>query len=88
MGTAVDGISTVLTAGLHLDAGAVREGSFADFRWARQRNAPLRFEAHIMPSGGEPGGAGELGVPAAAGAVANAYARATGTRPRRFPIDF
>lgn len=88
MGTAVDGISTVLTAGLHLDAGAVREGSFADFRWARQRNAPLRFEAHIMPSKGEPGGAGELGVPAAAGAVANAYARATGTRPRRFPIDF
>ena len=41
-----------------------------------------------MPSTGEPGGAGELGVPAAAGAVANAYARATGTKPRRFPIDF
>ena len=34
----------------------------------------------------EPGGAGELGFPAAAGAIANAYARATGTSPRRFPI--
>jgi len=88
MGTAVDGISTVLQAGLHLDRGAIREGSFADFHWARQRHAPLRFEAHIMPANGEPGGAGELGVPAASGAVANAYARATGTKPRRFPLNF
>ena len=88
MGTAVDGISTVLQAGLHIDRGAVREGSFADFQWARQRHAPLHFEAHIMPSEGEPGGAGELGVPAASGAVANAYARATGTKPRRFPLNF
>ncbi|WP_407699680.1 xanthine dehydrogenase family protein molybdopterin-binding subunit [Streptomyces justiciae] len=88
MGTAVDGISTILRAGLHIDRGAVREGSYADFRWARQRHAPLHFEAHILPTGGEPGGAGELGVPAAAGAVANAYARATGTKPRRFPLNF
>ncbi|AVH61287.1 MULTISPECIES: xanthine dehydrogenase family protein molybdopterin-binding subunit [Streptomyces] len=88
MGTAIDGISTVLLAGLHIDRGAVREGSFDDFRYARQRHAPLHFEAHIMPSRQDPGGAGELGVPAAAGAVANAYARATGTRPRRFPLTF
>jgi isoquinoline 1-oxidoreductase beta subunit len=60
MGTAIDGISTVLQAGLHIDRGAVREGSFADFRYARQRHSPLRFEAHIMPSGRRPGGAGEL----------------------------
>ncbi|MFE9021044.1 molybdopterin cofactor-binding domain-containing protein [Streptomyces sp. NPDC007808] len=88
MGTAVDGISTVLSAGLHIDRGAVRESSFADFHYARQRHAPRHFEAHIMPSRREPGGAGELGVPAAAGAVANAYARATGTKPRRFPLNF
>ncbi|MFE5812342.1 molybdopterin cofactor-binding domain-containing protein [Streptomyces sp. NPDC056479] len=88
MGTAVDGISTVLRAGLHIDKGAVRESSFADFHYARGRHAPLRFEAHIMPSKRAPGGAGELGVPAASGAVANAYARATGTKPRRFPLDF
>lgn len=88
MGTAVDGISTVLRAGLHIDRGAVRESSFADFHYARQRHAPRHFEAHILPSRREPGGAGELGVPAAAGAVANAYARATGTKPRRFPLNF
>ncbi|NUS79000.1 MAG: xanthine dehydrogenase family protein molybdopterin-binding subunit [Streptomyces sp.] len=88
MGAATDGISTILRAGLHIDRGAVRESSYADFHYARQRHAPLHFEAHILPTGGEPGGAGELGVPAAAGAVANAYARATGTKPRRFPINF
>ncbi|MFC4464580.1 molybdopterin cofactor-binding domain-containing protein [Streptomyces xiangluensis] len=88
MGTVIDGISTVLQAGLHIDRGAVRESSYADFHYARQRHAPLHFEAHLMPSRREPGGAGELGVPAAAGAVANAYARATGTKPRRFPLTF
>ncbi|MGW6731027.1 molybdopterin cofactor-binding domain-containing protein [Streptomyces sp. NPDC055013] len=88
MGTAVDGISTILRAGLHIDRGAVRESSFADFHYARQQHAPQHFEAHIMPSRRAPGGAGELGVPAASGAVANAYARATGTQPRRFPLNF
>ncbi|MFI1766264.1 molybdopterin cofactor-binding domain-containing protein [Streptomyces sp. NPDC020800] len=88
MGTAIDGISVVLQAGLHIDRGAVREGSYADFRYARQRHAPLVFEAHVLPSAAEPGGAGELGVPAASGAVANAYARATGTVPRSFPLTF
>ncbi|MFE5922428.1 molybdopterin cofactor-binding domain-containing protein [Streptomyces sp. NPDC056468] len=88
MGTAVDGISTILRAGLHIDRGAVRESSFADFHYARQQHAPQHFEAHIMPSRRAPGGAGELGVPAASGAVANAYARATGTKPRRFPLNF
>jgi isoquinoline 1-oxidoreductase beta subunit len=88
MGTAVDGISTVLRAGLHIDKGAVRESSFADFHYARARHAPQHFEAHLMPSKRAPGGAGELGVPAASGAVANAYARATGTKPRRFPLNF
>ncbi|MGH4006299.1 MAG: hypothetical protein ACRDSO_19600 [Pseudonocardiaceae bacterium] len=38
----------------------------------------------------EPGGAGETTVSAAGGAVANAYAyaRATGSKPRNFPINF
>jgi isoquinoline 1-oxidoreductase beta subunit len=86
MGAAMDGISTILHAGLHIDRGAVRESSFADFRYARQRQSPLEFKVHIIRSKRAPGGAGELGVPATAAAVATAYARATGTRPRRFPI--
>jgi isoquinoline 1-oxidoreductase subunit beta len=88
MGSVIDGISTVLLAGNHLDNGAFREGSFSDFKYARQADAPLTCEVHLVGGTGEPGGVGELCVPAAAGAVANAYARATGKKPRNFPINF
>jgi isoquinoline 1-oxidoreductase subunit beta len=43
---------------------------------------------HLVGGTGKPGGVGELCVPAAAGAVANAYARATSSKPRKFPINF
>jgi isoquinoline 1-oxidoreductase subunit beta len=88
MGSLIDGISTVLLAGNHLDNGAFREGSFSDFTYARQADAPLTCEVHLVGGTGEPGGVGELCVPAAAAAVANAYARATGKKPRNFPINF
>jgi isoquinoline 1-oxidoreductase subunit beta len=88
MGSIIDGISTVLLAGNHLDNGAFREGSFSDFKYARQADAPLTCDVHLVGGAGEPGGVGELCVPAAAGAVANAYARATGKKPRNFPINF
>jgi isoquinoline 1-oxidoreductase subunit beta len=88
-GSLIDGISTVLLAGNHLDNGAFREGSYSDFKYARQADAPLTCDVHLVGGSGEPGGVGELCVPAAAGAVANAYARATGKKPRTFPIiDF
>jgi isoquinoline 1-oxidoreductase beta subunit len=85
-GVLVDGLSMTLQAGLHVDRGAVREGSYSDYRFARMADSPVEVEVHVMPTTGEPGGAGELGFPAAAAAVANAYARATGSAPRRFPI--
>jgi len=88
MGSVIDGISTVLLAGNHMDNGAFREGSFSDFKYARQADAPLTCDVHLVGGAGEPGGVGELCVPAAAGAVANAYARATGKKPRNFPINF
>ncbi|WP_234322847.1 xanthine dehydrogenase family protein molybdopterin-binding subunit [Streptomyces sp. NRRL S-350] len=87
-GALVDGISVILQAGNHLDDGAFRESSYSDFHYARQRHTPPVVEIHLMPPSGPPGGAGELGVPAASAAVANAYARATGTGPRSFPITF
>ena len=87
-GALVDGWSAMFLAGIHIDDGFVREGSFADFHWARMRHAPTTTEVHVFPAtpGAEPGGAGELGIPAASAACVNAYARATGERPRRFPI--
>jgi len=87
IGVVVDGISATLQAGNHIDNGAVRESSFTDFKWARMRHSPPVMDVHVLPpTTGKPGGAGELGFPAAAAAVANAYARATGTSPRSFPI--
>jgi isoquinoline 1-oxidoreductase subunit beta len=88
MGSLMDGISTVLLAGNHLDDGAFREGSYSDFKYARQADAPLACDVYLVGGTGSPGGVGELCVPAAAGAVANAYARATGDKPRTFPINF
>ncbi|MFG2295911.1 molybdopterin cofactor-binding domain-containing protein [Streptomyces sp. NPDC048603] len=88
-GGLVDAISTTLRAGLHIDKGLPVEGSYSQFHWARQQDTPREVKVIVMPAtGDEPGGAGELGVPAAVGAIANAYARATGTRPRSFPLDF
>jgi isoquinoline 1-oxidoreductase beta subunit len=89
LGGLTDAISTTLRAGLHIDKGLALEGSYSQFHYARQKDAPRDVKIHIMPSTtGEPGGAGELGLPAAVGAVANAYARATNTKPRSFPIIF
>ena len=88
LGGLTDAISTTLTAGLHIDKGLPLEGSYSQYHYARQRNIPTDVQIHVMPANAEPGGAGELGVPAAVGAIANAYARATGTKPRSFPVNF
>ncbi|GCB51088.1 xanthine dehydrogenase family protein molybdopterin-binding subunit [Streptomyces sp. NL15-2K] len=88
LGGLTDAISTTLRAGLHLDKGLPLEGSYSQFHYARQKDSPKDVKIFVIEGGDEPGGAGELGVPAAVGAVANAYARATGTKPRSFPVTF
>ena len=89
LGGLTDAISTTLRAGLHIDKGLALEGSYSQFHYARQKDAPREVKIHIMPvTTGDPGGAGELGLPAAVGAVANAWARATGSKPRSFPLVF
>ncbi|MEU6892606.1 molybdopterin cofactor-binding domain-containing protein [Streptomyces sp. NPDC046557] len=89
IGGLTDAISTTLRAGLHLDNGLPLEGSYSQFHWARQRDTPRDVRVFVLPATGtDPGGAGELGVPAAVGAIANAWARATGSKPRSFPLSF
>ncbi|ATB41487.1 ioquinoline 1-oxidoreductase subunit beta [Cystobacter fuscus] len=85
-GATVDAFSTTLSAGLHLDAGAVREGSYADYKWLRMRDTPADIRVHLVRSDERVGGVGELGYPTAAAALSNALARATGVMPTRFPI--
>lgn len=88
IGGLTDAIGLVFRAGLHIRNGAPLEGSYSEFHYPKQSDSPIDVNVIVMPPTGEPGGAGELGVPAAIGAVANAYARATGTKPRKFPINF
>lgn len=89
LGGLTDAISTVFRAGLHLKDGGFLEGSYSQFHYARQRDVPTDVEFHVFPATtGVPGGCGELGVPAAVGAVANGWARATGKKPRSFPLVF
>lgn len=93
LGGLTDAIATTLRAGLHLQDGLFLEGSYSQFHYPRQRDIPPVVQIHVFPeTTGKVGGAGELGVPAAVGAIVNAYIRATGravtSLPIHFPVDF
>lgn len=84
----MDGLALTLTSSIHLRDGHFLEASWDNYFYTRQWNVPPELEVHVMPSDEAlPGGAGEAGVAASAAAVACAYARATGTVPKRFPIN-
>lgn len=87
-GMLIDAWSVMFRAGIHIDNGIVREVNFWDYAWACMKHTPLSTEVYVFPAQAEaePGGVGELGIPAASAACVNAYARATGKQPRRFPI--
>jgi len=87
-GQAMDGFALVFRAGLHVDNGATRENNFHDYKWSRMFDSAPEMTLSILPSTNVlPGGVGELGVPAASAAAANAWARATGKQPRNFPLN-
>ena len=94
IGGIMDGIAQALTYSLHLQNGYFLEGSWDNAYYTREWNCPPNnppadgIQVIIMPANQtEPGGAGEFGVAASMAAVANAYARATGTMPTSFPIN-
>ncbi|HEX6828583.1 MAG TPA: molybdopterin cofactor-binding domain-containing protein, partial [Burkholderiales bacterium] len=84
------GIGFGLAAALHgeitLKDGVVEQSNFHDYPLLRFQEMP-KVEVHIVPSGANPTGVGEPGVPPIAPAVANALAAATGKRIRRLPIS-
>lgn len=89
LGGLADGIGAALRWGLHIRDGAVVESSYSDFKITKQRNYPPDTKVIVMPPSTEDvGGAGELGVAGATGAVACAFARATGRTVRNFPVNF
>jgi isoquinoline 1-oxidoreductase beta subunit len=88
MGGINDALALILTSSLHLRDGHFVEASWDNFFYTRQWNTPPKMKIILVDSGAdEPGGAGEAGVAATCGAIACAYARATGTVPEYFPIN-
>ncbi|HVW31588.1 MAG TPA: molybdopterin cofactor-binding domain-containing protein [Acidimicrobiia bacterium] len=89
LGGISEAISLTLRAGLHFVDGLPLEGSFHQYHWLRQRDFPKDVTIHVMPANGNPiGGIGEVGMAAPTGAIANAYGKATGIKPRSFPLIF
>jgi len=88
-GGLIESISLVLTAGLHFQNGLPLEGSYSQYHFARMKHYPKDVQVIVMPASDEAiGGLGEVGMSATTGAIANAYARATGIKPRKFPLNF
>ena len=84
----MDGMALTLTSSVHLKDGAFLEASWDNYFYTRQWNVPPKVEVHIVDSGlTTPGGAGEAAVGTSAAAIACAYARATGSIPKVFPIN-
>ncbi len=87
LGGIAEAISLVFRAGLNFKDGLPVESSFDDYRWVRMDEFPKDVTIHIFPANGNViGGIGEVGMAAPSGALANAYARATGIKPRSFPL--
>jgi isoquinoline 1-oxidoreductase beta subunit len=79
------GLTAALKADITIENGRAQQSNFHDYPLLRIDEMPV-VEVHIIPSGENPTGIGEMGVPPIAPAVANAVFAATGKRVRRIPI--
>ncbi|MGD9783962.1 MAG: molybdopterin cofactor-binding domain-containing protein [Hyphomicrobiaceae bacterium] len=79
------GLGAALFGAITLDKGAVAQSNFHDYRSLRINEMP-DVEVSIIKSTEAPTGVGEPGVPPIAPAVANAWAKLTGTRVRQLPF--
>ena len=87
LGGIAEAVSLVFRAGLTFKDGLPLESSFADYRWLRMKEFPKDVTIHVFPANGNViGGIGEVGMAAPSAALANAYAKATGIKPRSFPL--
>ena len=85
-GGTLDALSTALNLAITVHDGAVVQQNFPDYPLARMAEMPREVEVIQVPSQADPAGAGEMGVPSAAPALANAIFAATGVRLRRMPF--
>lgn len=86
IGGTIDGLSTALNLQITVKDGQVQQSSYADYPVGRMAQMPNEVEVIIVPSGRTPVGAGEMGIPSVAPALANAIYAATTVRVRKLPI--
>lgn len=85
MGGTIDGLSAALNLQITVKDGRIEQRNFPDYPLLRMAEAP-DVEVHILDSAESPVGAGEMGVPTVAPALANAIFAASGRRIRRLPL--
>jgi isoquinoline 1-oxidoreductase beta subunit len=81
----VYGLTAALYGAITIDAGRVQQSNFHDYEMLRMNEMPT-VEVHVVSGHDSPGGAGEIGTPPIAPAVANAVAALTRRPVRSLPI--
>jgi isoquinoline 1-oxidoreductase beta subunit len=85
MGATICGLSAALNLQITVKDGRIEQANFPDYPLLRMAAAP-DVEVLLLDSPFPPVGAGEMGVPPVAPALANAVFAATGKRLRRLPL--
>ncbi len=81
----IDGLSAALNLRISVQDGRVQQSNFPDYPLLPLAAAP-DVEVEVIDSSAAPEGAGEMGIPTVAPALANAVYAATGIRLRRMPL--
>jgi isoquinoline 1-oxidoreductase beta subunit len=85
-GGTIDGLSTAMNLEISVREGRVEQSNFDGYPIAMMRQMPHDVEVHVIESTADPAGCGEMGIPTAAPALANAIFAATGFRIRNLPM--
>ena len=85
-GGTIDGLSTAMNLEISIEGGRVVESNFNDYPLATMAQMPRDIEVRVVDSTADPSGCGEMGIPTAAPALANAIFAATGVRIRNLPM--
>jgi isoquinoline 1-oxidoreductase beta subunit len=84
-GGTLDGLGTALELAMQFEHGRARQQNFDAYPLLRMGDAP-NVEVIVVRSSAPPSGAGEMGIPTVAPALASAIHAATGIRVRDLPL--
>ncbi|MDN5925126.1 MAG: molybdopterin-dependent oxidoreductase, partial [Xanthomonadales bacterium] len=85
-GATLDALAAALLQAITIDKGQVQQHNLKHYRMARSADLPRKVEVIVVASSATPAGAGEVGFPSTAPALANAVFAATTVRVRKLPL--